>query len=146
MSELSDKAVEYFRSGYNCSQSVLMAFSGEMNIDVETAKNISSGFGAGMGRMQKTCGAVTGAYMVIGLYSGNSNKENKKLKEESYSLVKTFSKKFKARNGYTNCMKILNCDISTPDGRKRADEQKLFETICEKCVSDSVEIIEKILI
>ena len=60
-------ALSTFDSGFNCSQSVLTAFCNEFGLHDEPAFRIACGFGGGMGRMAKTCGAVTGAFMVIGL-------------------------------------------------------------------------------
>jgi len=64
------KVIEAFREDKNCSQAVLLGFADRFSIREEHALSIASGFGAGMGRLQKTCGAVSGAYMVIGLYAG----------------------------------------------------------------------------
>jgi len=60
-----DIAKSTFNNGYNCAQSVLTPFANQMGIDVSSTMKLASGFGAGMGRLQETCGAVTGAYMVI---------------------------------------------------------------------------------
>lgn len=65
----ADKAIDSFRAGNNCAQSVLLAFKDDFNFDENLASKISVGFGGGMGRLQEKCGAVTGAFMVIGLYS-----------------------------------------------------------------------------
>lgn len=62
----SEKAISDFSKGYNCAQSVFSAFSEESGIDEEQSRSIAGGFGAGFGRLQETCGAVTGAIMVIG--------------------------------------------------------------------------------
>ncbi|RPJ11189.1 MAG: C_GCAxxG_C_C family protein, partial [Desulfobacteraceae bacterium] len=86
----SEKAVKYFNDKFNCSQAVFAAFSPEFGIPETVAFKIACPFGAGMGRMQETCGAVTGAFMVIGLKYGKSNQEEEHLKQLSYELVNNF--------------------------------------------------------
>ena len=60
----TDKALETFRDGYNCAQAVFMTFAEPLGLDRETAAKLTSGFGGGM-HIGSTCGAVTGAFMVI---------------------------------------------------------------------------------
>ena len=64
--------MSFFKEGYNCSQSVFMAFCDEYDIDFETALKISSSFGGGMGRLREVSGAVTGMFMVAGIIYGYS--------------------------------------------------------------------------
>jgi hypothetical protein len=62
----SDSAAALFSQGLSCSQAVFSEYAGEYGLDKDAASKIASGFGGGMGRMGLTCGAVTGAYIVIG--------------------------------------------------------------------------------
>jgi C_GCAxxG_C_C family probable redox protein len=144
INKIEEKAVETFRSGLNCSQAVLNAFSEKLDIDNNLAVAVSCGFGGGMGRLQETCGAVTGAYMVLGVHSCKKSTDNKVRKELAYSKVQKFSKKFKEINGSTDCMDLLKCDLNTEEGNKYAKEHNLFGTICEKCILDSIRIIEEL--
>lgn len=111
--KLSDTAVNLFKSGYNCSQAVFTSYAVTMGMDRNLALKISRGFGAGMGRIQDTCGAVTGAYMAIGLSKENSGAdaintiEEKEIRERTYSSVREFDKEFKKIKGTTNCMKLI---------------------------------------
>ena len=66
----SEKALDYYSKGFNCAQSVIVSFADILNVNEETVLRMASGFGGGMGRMQQTCGAVTGAFMVIGFLRG----------------------------------------------------------------------------
>ena len=66
----SEIALDYFSKGFNCAQSVLISCADILKIEEEKALRIASGFGGGMGGMQETCGAVTGAFMVIGYLKG----------------------------------------------------------------------------
>ncbi|WP_427339649.1 C-GCAxxG-C-C family protein [Caloranaerobacter sp. DY30410] len=138
-----DYAISCFNKGFNCSQAVLSMFSEELGLSSEIALKISCGFGGGM-RQGETCGAVTGALMVIGLKYGPKNSEDKLAKEKTYTLIEEFLNKFRLRNGSVICKELLECDISTEEGRRIAEEKELFVTQCPKFVVDAIEIIEEI--
>lgn len=95
--------------------------------------------------MQETCEAVTGAFMVIGLKHGKSNREEEHLKQLSYELVNNFTERFKSRNKTIKCRDLIEIDISTKEGLEKARELGIFDTFCVKFVKDAVEIIEDIL-
>jgi len=141
----SQKAVSCFNNGFNCSQAVFSAFSPELGIPENVAYKIACPFGAGMGRMQETCGAVTGAFMVIGLKHGKSNSEEEYLKQLSYDLVNKFTEMFRTRNKTIKCRDLIGIDISTKEGLEKARDMGLFTSLCAKYVQDTVEIIEIIL-
>lgn len=138
------KAVDLFENKYNCAQSVLTAFGPQFELEPEITLKIACGFGAGMGRLQETCGAVTGAFMVIGLKNGQESKEDTEAKEKTYELVKEFSSRFKQIHGSLNCKDIINCDINTPEGNQYYEENNLHQK-CKSCVEDSVTILNSIL-
>ena len=96
-----------FAEGYNCSQAVLSAYAPDLGLADETALKIAAGFGGGMGRMAETCGAVTGALMVLGLKYGATSPE-REAKERVYERVREFAKRFKARNGSLVCRAARN--------------------------------------
>jgi hypothetical protein len=56
--ENPEKALSYFIQGYNCSQAVFSTMARHCGIDEDLALKVASGFGGGIGRMQKTCGAI----------------------------------------------------------------------------------------
>jgi C_GCAxxG_C_C family probable redox protein len=141
----AERAVAYFDQGFNCSQSVCTAFAEQFGVDHETALKIAAGFGSGMGRMAGTCGAVTGAFMAIGLKYGAVKGEDKQAKETTYAQVRAFAKRFADRHGTLVCKELLECDISTPEGLKQAHEQNLFKTRCAQLVKSAAEILEEML-
>ncbi len=141
----AEQAVSTFKQGYNCSQSVLSAFSLEHGLDPMLALKIASAFGGGMGRQGETCGAVTGAFMVIGLKYGMTFSEDRKTIEKTYEKANEFTTKFKERYGSVNCRDLLGCDISNTENLHQARKQGLFQTICPAFVKDAVEILEDIL-
>jgi len=142
---INEKAITTFRSGLNCAQAVLTAYSDELNFDNNLALSVSCGFGGGMGRLQETCGAVTGSFMVLGIYNCKKFSDNKERKEATYSMIQEFSKIFIQINGTTDCLSLLKCDLKTEEGNRYAKDNNLFGTVCEKCISDSVSIINKLI-
>ena len=139
-----EQAVERFKDGFNCSQAVVGTYSEQFGLDCEKAFKVATGFGGGM-RMGETCGAVTGAFMVLGLKHGNTTAEDKAAKAKTYEKVIEYTSRFKARNGSVVCKDLLGCDISTPDGMKKAQDDGLFDSVCPKMVREASEILEEML-
>jgi C_GCAxxG_C_C family probable redox protein len=141
-----EEALKYFKNGFNCAQAVFTPFAEEHGIPIAQALKIAGGFGGGMGRLQATCGAVTGAYMTIGLKHGKSlGDEGNEKREKTYSLVKSFDSEFKKIFSTTSCKELLQCDLNTEEGKKFMADHSLSEKICECCVAEAVTIVEKIL-
>ena len=95
--------------------------------------------------MGETCGAVTGAFMVIGLKHGRTTADTHRGRDKAYDLVQLFVKEFTARNKTIVCRDLLECDISTFQGMKKIKKGNLFRTKCPKFVQDAVEILEEIM-
>jgi C_GCAxxG_C_C family probable redox protein len=137
-------AVSRFARGFSCSQAVLSAYAGQFGLDDQTALKIAAGFGGGMGLMAETCGAVTGAFMVLGLRYGGTSPD-REAKEVTFAQIGEFVDRFKARHGSLKCRDLLGCDIGTPEGYRLAREKNLFGTTCPKFVRDAVAILEEML-
>jgi len=130
-----------FESKMNCAQSVLTAFSDELGLDRATALKLARGFGGGMGRTGKTCGAVSGAYMVMGLLESKAAREGV---EAVYAKVQEFTRRFTELHGSTSCTELLNYDLSDPTELARARAESLFTKVCPVFVKDAVEMIEQL--
>jgi len=141
----AEDAVSCFNEGFMCSQAILSAYAGQFGIDRENALRVSAAFGGGMGRMGEICGAVTGAFMVIGLKYGRIMVKDTKSHEKTNRLVREFVDKFKSLNGSIVCRELLGCDLSTPDGQKTFVDKKLRDTLCTRLVRDAAEIVEQLL-
>jgi len=141
----SAQALVMFQTGFMCSQSVFAAFAQDAGLSREKALMIASGFGAGMGRMSLTCGAVTGAFMVLGLKEGYSCDDSKESREKIYRLVREFADTFRTMHGSIECRELLGFDISTPEGYQGAADSGIFRTLCPLLVQSAVEITEKML-
>lgn len=134
-----------FLSGFNCAQAVFSTYSGELGLDPELALKIAGSFGGGMGLIGETCGAVTGAIMLIGLKYGKVRVDDTAAKEKTYALVQEYKRQFVELNGSVRCKELLGYDISIPEEMSTAGEKNLFKTLCPKLVKDSAEIVEKLL-
>lgn len=98
-----------------------------------------------MARMGGTCGAVTGAFMVIGLKHGKTKADDDAAREKTYELAQQFAARFRARNKSIVCRELLGYDLATEEGRESVMEKNLFATICPRFVKDAGEILEEIL-
>lgn len=142
----TEKALSWFDNSYNCSQSVLTAFAGELGLSENEALRVACAFGGGIGRQQLTCGAVTGAAMALGLKYGkglHNSDENKKLTYEK--TVELFDE-FKRMNGSVTCRKLLeDLDMTNEADYKVIVGKNLFHTNCRKYVADAVQLTEKLI-
>lgn len=143
--KIIDNAIDLFNNDYNCAQSVLLANIHALAIDKDAAINLSSGFGAGMGRLQKTCGAVTGAFLTISLHYGNIFEENNKKKEVANLKIQEFHQLFVEKHGTSECYSLLDCDLNSEEGQRKFTHENLKKTICEECIKDTIKIIDKVI-
>ncbi len=140
-----DTATARFHPNFNCAQAVFSTFATQMGLDLETALKIAGAFGGGMARAGATCGAVTGALMSIGLKYGPARPGDLQSKEDTYALAQEFMRRFKGLHGSLACRDLLGCDIGIPENRQAAQQQGLYESICEGLVGDAAELVEEIL-
>lgn len=140
-----DLATNKFHEGYNCAQSVLLAFAPELKIDEGTLLQISSGFGAGMGRTQKTCGALTGAYMVLSVKFGRQHPTDITSSDKVVDLIHDLTKKFEVMHGFTNCIELLNLDLNSAEGQDKFRKKDLHNKVCTHCVNSVVTLLDEAL-
>lgn len=145
MTTPTDIAAARFDEGYACSQSVFSAYAPLFDLDPELALRIAAPFGGGMGRMGEVCGAVTGAFMVLGLKAGNTLAQDRASKEASYDLAREFAERFRRRHRSILCRELLGIDISTSEGLQAARQRGLFKELCPMLVRDSAEIVAELL-
>ena len=138
-----DTAAGYFDK-YNCAQSVFAAYAPDFGVDKDTALSIASGFGAGIGRLQETCGAVTGAVMILGLASRFKEADGREKVGEIYTTARRFTEEFKKTAGTIKCRELINCDLLSEDGQKFFKENNLKEK-CKNYVRLACEILDKFL-
>ena len=116
------KAAELFLGGYNCAQSVMVAFCDVTGLQEDFAARMASSFGGGMGRMREVCGAVSGMLMVLGLLYGYDTPGDDVSKKAHYQTVQALSAKFREQVGSIVCREILKNPPSDPNPSPRTAE------------------------
>ena len=141
MKDRVEKAVELFKSGYNCSQSVVAAFADMYGFTQEQALRMSASFGGGIGRMRQTCGAACGMFLLAGLEKGAVDGKDREGKAANYALVQQLAEEFRKRNGSMICAELLGLKkpegSSTPEART---EQYYAKRPCAKMVEEAAAI------
>jgi len=135
------KLVEERFSQVNCAQTVFSLHAEDLGLDELTAIKIASCFGGGMKR-GATCGAVTGAYMTIGLKygdQGNDPEEKAKMEER----IKYFNQLFIDKYGSLDCKDLIGFNISIQEEKDAGKEAGVFTNICPKLIKTACDILEK---
>lgn len=142
------KARKAFSEGYNCAQSVVVAFSDILNMDETALLSLSAPFGAGFGRSRNVCGTITAMGIVTGLLTDSDGKDIKKEKDDVYTLMQQLMSEFTAKNDTIICkdlLKNIKNLTSTPVSEPRTEEYYKVRP-CIKFVEDSVEILYNYLL
>lgn len=135
------KAGELFRSGYNCSQSVVTAFADMYGFTEEQALHMSASFGGGIGRMRMTCGAACGLFMLAGLEKCALEGKDRENKAANYALVQQLAEEFKRRNGSLICAELLG--LKKPEGTYMPEErtpQYYAKRPCPRMIEEAARI------
>ena len=115
------RAKEYFNQGYNCAQSVALAYADITSLDEQMVAKITASFGGGMGRLREVCGAVSGMAFVASFLSPCPTADDAEAKKANYALVQEFAEKFREQNGAIVCRQLLGLekpkDEPTPSPR-----------------------------
>ena len=130
VAEIKDKHTR----GYNCAQIVLCSYAEELGIDEETLFRISEGFGAGMGGMMQTCGAVTAMFMALGLANSSGDLQACDTKTQTMKKVRELAAEFEKKNGSIVCREL-----------KGIDTGKVLRS-CDGCIEDGIRILGKYLL
>jgi C_GCAxxG_C_C family probable redox protein len=132
------KAVDNFKAGYNCAQSVFMAYSDVYKLDANLAKTLSSSFGGGIGRLREMCGACSGMFMLVGMQIPVLDPNCKDCKTDNYKAVQTLANRFKDINGSYICADLLKikreAQQPNPDDR---NAEYYAKRPCAKLVADA---------
>ncbi len=140
----SEKALEMFANGFNCSQAVLTVFAPDFGFDEKLALMLGTQFGGGA-RNGEMCGAVSGALMVLGLKYGHYDASDNEQKSRAYAIATEYTKRFKELNGSIVCRDLLGYDLTIPEEAACIKEKNLFGSVCPKMIKDAVEVLEGIL-
>ena len=133
MESRAEKAIENHNKGYNCGQAVACAFCDMVGMDEETTFKMTEGLGLGMGCMEGTCGAVSGAVTILGLKNSTGNLKAPNSKAATYQLSKELVQTFKNKNHSIVCKDL------------KGIETKQVLRSCQGCIEDASEILEQML-
>ncbi|MFI3298578.1 MAG: C-GCAxxG-C-C family protein [Rikenellaceae bacterium] len=139
----AQNAKDYFKSGYNCCQAVLLAYNDFTNLDKETLATLGAPLGGGMGRLREVCGTVTGMFIVSGFCEKASDPQDREAKKRAYATVQSLSQSFKEMHGSIVCRELLSGEIlkdksSVPE--LRTDEY-YKKRPCAELVADAARIV-----
>ena len=149
--ERRDRAMSLFRQGYNCCQSVILAFSDLLSDDIteEQLAVLCSGFGGGMARMREVCGSFSGAVMMAGFISPASDPSVKESRRDNYALVQKFAEEFRRLNGGSIvCRELLGLTQTAKEGPTPSERTPEFyrKRPCEQIIGNAAFIVaERIL-
>ena len=135
---------ELFMQGIDCSQVVTGRFADRMKMEEADARKVSACFGGGM-MCGETCGAVTGALMVIGMIYGHSKEGDQEQKNVMSEKTAEFKRLFLEKYPSCMCRELLGHDISKPGEMDKVLEKGLLFEFCPEVVENTIEILEKIL-
>ena len=133
MSKNLEKAKEFHQKGFNCAQSVALAFCEELGLDEKIISAAAEGFGAGIGGRKEACGALSGAVMIAGLITSDKDMEAPKSKMQTYKIASEMREKFLEHCGSTICAEIKDGENGEP----------LIS--CEECIAYGVKLVEEML-
>ncbi len=126
---LKAAAADFHAQGFNCAQSVICAVAPELGLDAHTVFALAEGFGAGMGGMSETCGAITGGVMALGQVS-SSGFDAPGSKGATYLMARAYCDAFRAKNGSTICRELKG--LGSGAGALRS---------CAGCIDDSIDLL-----
>lgn len=139
-------AMEYFQQGYNCTQSVVLAFQDMLPFDQETILRMVSPFGGGMSRLREVCGSVSGMFFVAGYLYGYDDPKNYEAKKELYGKMQDLAHRFEEENGSIICRELLGLDCmhdsSTPEKRSAEYYKK---RPCKELAGCAAELMEQFI-
>ncbi|NJO87599.1 MAG: C_GCAxxG_C_C family protein [Chloroflexia bacterium] len=137
------EALHLFENGFNCSQAVLCAFCEDFNLPKETALRITCPFGGGIGGCGKTCGALTGAIMVIGLKYGSFQAADVEAKKIASDKTKMLIETFEGAHGSCNCNDLIGFNRSSLSDKELMGKKQFFLNTCPKFIETVVAFLEE---
>jgi C_GCAxxG_C_C family probable redox protein len=110
-------------NGCSCSEAIMTAFSKGYGLDRGMAMRLASGFWGGMGLMGETCGAITAAFMIIGLKFGTDDITDSYSRQNTYLMVAEFAERFEKMKGSIRCRELcVGHSMATPKAAKALRE------------------------
>ncbi len=140
-----ENAVQMFKEGHSCSQSILASFGPRFNLERETALKLAGPFGGGIGRLGLQCGAVSGAVMVLGLHGGRIDPNDDATRDRNDELVREFMSRFAQIHRTTICNELTGVDITDVKVRQKASEEGIFARVCPDLVRLAAQLVQELI-
>lgn len=118
-----DLALDRFSKGFNCSRSVFATYCELFNVDELAALRVSGSFGGGMGRLGEACGALTGAFMLIGCKLAMTSEGDSDTKDRTYLMVREFTSRFKKIHSYITCRNLITGESISSFSRRNSPKK-----------------------
>ena len=139
----SERAMQLFAEGYNCSQAVSLAFEDLLPIDRDALAKLSLSFGGGMGRLREVCGAVSGMFIVTGLLYGEAEPVSGPVKAKHYERIQALAHEFEALNGSIVCRELLGLQVKHDSPVSAPRTQEFYKKRpCKELVGQAAQIME----
>ncbi len=139
-----EMAMANFLKGYNCSQSIVLAFADMLPVDEALLLKLASSFGGGMGRLREVCGSVSGMFMVAGMLYGYDGPETGQVKADHYARIQELARRFEEKHGSIVCREMLGLNVKreapTPEART---EEYYKKRPCAEIIGDAAEILDQ---
>lgn len=140
------RAKALFNEGYNCAQSVALAYADIANLDERTVATITASFGGGMGRLREVCGAVSGMAFLASFIAPCPTADDAAAKKQNYALVQEFAEAFRKRNGAIVCRTLLGIDRPKDEPTPSARTAEYYKKRpCAEYVYDAALIVGEYL-
>lgn len=145
--ERVNQAVENFETGFNCAQSVFLAYSDVFELDLDMAKKMSVSFGGGMGRMREVCGTVSAMAMLAGFKYPVIDPSDQEARTRNYAMVQKMCDLFKENHETIICRQLLPAAeaASTTPAPSVRTQRFYAERACSRYVADAARIAGRML-
>lgn len=127
---IKDKALELFKNGYSCSESIIQACI-EEGLCPSDMLPCATTFSAGMSSGY-VCGTVAASQMVLGYLFGRNNKFGNQASAREKAAI--FVEEFKKRNKVT-CCRVLSAGF---EGSAKKEH-------CKNFVADACDILDELI-
>ena len=142
------KARAFFREGWNCCQSVAMAYSDVLGLPEKSVAKLASGFGGGFGRLREVCGCVSGMTLVAGAIVSADDPSDREARTANYALVQEFADAYRKENGSIICRELLGLNGGLPEAPHPSERTAEYyrKRPCEELVGMAAGILADKLI
>ncbi len=143
-SERKEKAMSLFLEGYNCTQSLVLAFEDLIGMERNQLARIASPLGGGMGRLREVCGSVSGMFLVLGFLYGYDKPGDLEVKKELYERVQELARRFEERNGSIVCRELLGLSVKRESPIPEARTEEYYKKRpCKELIGMAAEILDE---